>query len=79
MSSWVLCVCGQKLNKNLFAGNQWQILVPEESIDKDTVTDSDLNCIIVKSKISKNCPECGCLVVVDDQNNKVKYYKEQVV
>ena len=53
--------------------------MPEESIDKDTVTDSDLNCIIVKSKISKNCPECDCLVVVDDQNNKVKYYKEQVV
>ena len=77
MTSWVKCICGEKLNKNLFSGNQWSVLVPEESLDKESFTESDINEMIVKSKIAKSCPSCGCLIMLDDQKNRVQYFKEQ--
>lgn len=77
MGSWVQCICGERLNKNLFSGNQWSVLVPEESLEKDHLIDSDINSIIVKSKIVKTCPSCDCLIVLDDQSNRVKFFKEQ--
>ncbi len=79
MSSWILCICGEKINKNLFSGNQWSILVSEESLDRVVVTEPDLNDIIVRSKIAKNCPSCGCLIMVDEIQNNVQYFKEQEV
>ena len=79
MSSCIECICGEKLNKNLFSGNHWSVLVPEESIDKELVTESDINDIIVKSKIAKSCPSCGCLIMVDDKQSKVQFFKEQTL
>ncbi|WP_444933443.1 hypothetical protein [Microbulbifer sp. JTAC008] len=79
MSSWVICLCGDKINKNLFAGSGWSLVVPEEVIDNEAVTESDIQQIIVQSKIEKVCPSCGCLIVVNDQSDTVQFFKEQVV
>ena len=79
MSSWITCLCGDKINKNLFFGGGWSLVVPEEAIDKEAVSESDIQKIIVQSKIEKVCPSCGCLIVVNDQSNTVQFYKEQIV
>ena len=49
----------------------------EEFLDKEPMDDSEINAIIVKSKIAKNCPSCDCLIGVDDNENKVQFFKEQ--
>ena len=51
----------------------WSVLVPEELLDEEPVSESDINGIIVKSKIAKSCPSCGCLIVVDDKQSKVQF------
>ena len=39
MGSWVNCLCGNLLNKNLFAGNACVLLVPEEQPAKTALGD----------------------------------------
>ena len=76
MTSWVQCKCGESLNKNLFSGNGLFLLVHEEKLDKEPIDEKDINEIVIQSEILKKCPNCGCVIIINDQSGDVKYFKE---
>ncbi len=75
LSSWIICSCGKKLNKNLFSGNRCILLVPEARLDNEVLSETDISRIIVDAEIMLECPECHRIIIINDQQNVVRIYQ----
>jgi hypothetical protein len=69
MSSRFLCKCGQRIDKNLFSGNQVQLLVAEEDVDGDLAglsAEQLVKELILRSRTVVTCRSCSRLYVFDE-------------
>lgn len=78
MSSRFLCECGQRIDKNLFSGNQVKLLIAEEDFDRDFAglsAEELVQELIMKSLTVVNCQSCSRLYVLDEsEQNPVRVF-----
>jgi hypothetical protein len=76
MGSWIRCLCGKLLHKDLFCGAAVSLLVPEAIIDDGDDTESSttlLGRIVTGSELVVECPTCG-RVAIERKNGQVDFY-----
>lgn len=74
MSSRFLCECGQRIDKNLFSGNQVQLLIAEEDFDRDfegLSAEELVQELIMKSLTVVICRSCSRLYVFDESEQNL--------
>lgn len=79
MGSWVICLCGNKLHKNLFSGAGISLVVPEEWADqKFEGMDGErvIDALVLASEKQIHCPRCSRLVLINDGDSeyRVRFY-----
>lgn len=74
MGSRIVCACGATLHKNLFSGNNVQLLVSEGTLDRDLrgVSAEDLVAqILSAASVTISCGSCKRLHVLDDSGARL--------
>lgn len=82
MGSWVVCLCGNKLHKNLFCGAGISHVVPEEWFEQDFEGmdgEGVVSKLVLISEKLIHCPQCARLVLVDDRRGDlvVRFYSPE--
>ncbi|MFC2028011.1 hypothetical protein ACFLU3_04925 [Chloroflexota bacterium] len=76
MSSSIACICGKRINKNLFSGNNCNLLVPEAMLDKEPILEDDVSRIIIEAEVVVKCPNCHRIAIINDKTNEISFYEK---
>jgi hypothetical protein len=66
MGSWIICSCGARIHKNLFAGARVCVLIADEHLDQipEGVSANDaLNVVVFKGDKVVQCRQCDRLYI----------------
>ncbi len=77
MSSWINCLCGASLNKNLFCGAGLALVVDEaflENAAKNGTAERMLTQMVVKSDVLVRCKKCTRLAIEDKKTGAIAFY-----
>jgi hypothetical protein len=78
MSSWIICKCGNKVHKNLFAGVNVNIVVSDDvldGIDDDIAAAQAINEIIQKGHVLVKCTLCGRIMIENSDTGMIDSYR----
>jgi hypothetical protein len=78
MGSWIKCKCDALVHKNLFCGTGISLIASEEFLDemRPKQTAEELVSEMIKDLPSLlECSNCKRLIVLDEQNNSIKFYE----
>lgn len=79
MGSWINCVCGKLLHKNLFCGAGVSLLVPEAVIDEGDEAESStmlLGRIVTGSETVVRCAACNRMAI-EKKDGRVEFYTRE--
>ena len=82
MGSWVVCLCGNRLHKNLFCGAGISHVVPEDWFEQDFEGmdgEGVVSRLVLISEKLIHCSQCARLVLVDDRGSDlvVRFYSPE--
>jgi hypothetical protein len=75
MGSWIDCLCGEKLNTNLFSTDYGYFLISQLAFDgiPDPVDRKELEQLMFRAEKVLRCSRCARLLVFR-KDNSVEYY-----
>jgi len=69
MSSWFVCECGNRIGKNLFAGNGLHLAIAEEALDhdfSDRSAEELVDQLMFQARLILTCTSCRRLYILDE-------------
>lgn len=80
MGSWIICTCGARIHKNLFAGAGASVLASDEVLDslsqEDSVDDA-IDALVIKGDVVVRCHQCNRLYVERDNGDTYECYTRE--
>ena len=80
MGSWVTCVCGNRIHKNLFTSTGVCVVVCDEVLDgfeDDSVAGDCVSEIVRSGDILVRCSQCGRIAIEGKSGGITLYAKEE--
>jgi hypothetical protein len=78
MGSWVRCKCEELVHTNMFCGTGISLIVEEGYLDEErpnkSAEDFISELVVTRSRLLE-CGNCKRIIVLDERNNEIKYYK----
>jgi hypothetical protein len=76
MSSWIRCICGNNIHKNLFAGASVSVVCLDSDIDQvsdERKAEDAIHYLIQKGELLVKCDKCGRLAI-EQKDGRINFY-----